>query len=70
MSRGKPPVPANDDLAAFRTESDFDNLTDEEIQARIEAGRRALGRELQLRIMHLHDRALSRPSAKTDKSRH
>lgn len=66
--------PANDDLAAFRAESDFDSLTDAEIEARIEAGRRALGRELKLRILRLHAQALSRPPAqaagKAGKSHH
>ncbi len=66
--------PANDDPAAFGTEDDFDSLTDAEIEARIEAGRKALGRELRLSILRLHARALSRPPApaagKPGRSRH
>lgn len=70
MTKYRPPAPANDHLAAFRTEDDLDRLTDAEIEARLEASGKALGRELKLRTLRIHERILSRASAKPSKDHH
>jgi len=63
MSRGKPPTPANDHLAAFGKADDLDSLTDAEIEARLATTGQTLMRELNLRLLRNRERTLARMAA-------
>ncbi|TCS18294.1 hypothetical protein [Caulobacter sp. BK020] len=61
MSKFKPPRPANDHLSAFGGGDDPDQLTDAEIDARIEAAEIARRRALKLGLLRMLETPL--PSA-------
>jgi len=66
MSKPKPPMPANDHLAAFRpADDDLDRLTDAEIEARLATSGEALMREINLRILRTRSRTLAYLAAST-----
>ena len=69
MSKPKPPTPANDHLAAFRTGDDLDRLTDAEIEARLATSGETLMREINLRILRTRERTLALLTATADKNR-
>ena len=54
MSRPKPPKPANDHLAAFGGDGDnLETLTDEELDARLEASANVQARAIKLAILRV-----------------
>jgi hypothetical protein len=60
MSKPKPPKPANDHLAAFGGRGDdLETLTDEELEARLQASSDVLGRQLNLRILRARQETLA-----------
>jgi hypothetical protein len=60
MSKPKPPKPANDHLAAFGGRGDdLASLTDQELDARLEASRIARDRAFKLMILRMRETSLA-----------
>ena len=59
MSKPKPPKPANDHLAVFGGRDDLETLTDEELDARLQASRIAQRRAFKLMLLRITEKTVA-----------